>query len=62
MLHINTNEDVIYDMYDKDEQGNKWLRQIEEYIQRHMNYFSMQEHKSLFDILEDLFWPMQTVD
>lgn len=62
VLHINTNEDVTYDITDKNEQGNQWLKRIEEYIQRHVNYFSIQEHKSLFDILEDLFWPMQTVD
>jgi len=62
VLHINTNEDVIYNIYDKNEQGNQWLKRIEEYIQRHLHYFSIQEHKSLFDILEDLFWPMQIED
>ena len=39
VLRLDTNEDVVYDFTDKNDQGIKWLEEIETYIQklRHEN-------------------------
>lgn len=62
VLHINTNEDVSYNIYDSDDRGNQWLRQIEEYIARCSKYFPKQENMSFMDLLEAFFLPTQLVE
>jgi deoxyadenosine/deoxycytidine kinase len=52
VLHINTNEDVSYNIFDKDDLGNQWLQKIEEYIHRLVNYVPTEENKSMIDVIE----------
>ena len=52
VLQINTNEDVSYNVFDKDDMGNKWLQQIEEYINRLVNYVPTEENMSIIDAME----------
>jgi len=52
VLEINTNEDVTYNIFDKDDLGNQWLQKIEEYIHRLVNYVQVEENETIIDVLE----------
>jgi deoxyadenosine/deoxycytidine kinase len=52
VLEINTNEDVTYNVFDKEDLGNQWLQKIEDYIHRLVNYSPKDENQSMIDVLE----------
>jgi deoxyadenosine/deoxycytidine kinase len=55
ILNIDANEDVTYNMFDKEDKGLKWLQRIERYILNCSEHMSVDKPKNTFiDMLEHL--------
>lgn len=55
ILNIDANEDVTYNMFDKEDKGLEWLQRIERYILNCSEHMSVDKPKKTFiDILENL--------